>query len=163
MLLEIVTTVLAGLIALLGLVGCILPVLPGPPISFAALLVFWGGRGGHVHAFSGWVVFGVGVAAAVVTVLDTIAPAIGAKRYGASRAGVWGSVLGMVAGMIAFPPLGMIAGAFVGALAGELAAGKETRDSLRASWGVFVYTMLGIVLKLAVSLTVVVLMGMELV
>jgi uncharacterized protein YqgC (DUF456 family) len=155
-------TVAAALLALLGIVGCVLPALPGPPISFVALLVFWGARGWQADSFGGLAVLGVGVAAVLVTLLDTVAPAIGARRYGASRWGVWGSVLGMIAGMIAFPPLGMIAGAFVGALAGELAGGQETRASLRASWGVFVYTMLGIVLKLAVSLAVVAMMIMEL-
>lgn len=153
--------VLAGLLALLGVVGCVLPALPGPPISFVALLLFWGARGWEADAFGPLAVVLVGAAAVLVTVLDTIAPAVGAKRYGASRWGVWGSVLGMIAGMIAFPPLGMIVGAFVGALAGELAIGQETRASLRASWGVFVYTLLGIVLKLAVSLAVIVMMLLE--
>jgi uncharacterized protein YqgC (DUF456 family) len=87
----------------------------------------------------------------LVTVLDTLAPMLGAKRYGASKWGVWGSVLGLLAGMIWFPPFGMIFGTFLGALAGEFLRTRHTRRSLRAAWGVFVGTMVGIVLKLVVS------------
>jgi uncharacterized protein YqgC (DUF456 family) len=92
-----------------------------------------------------------GVLAVVVTVLDFVVPAAGARRYGASRAGVWGSVIGMIVGMIFFPPFGMLVGAFLGALVLEIAAGKTSDRAMRAAWGVFVGTMAGIVLKLAVS------------
>ena len=159
--LEIFLFVFAGLLSLLGIVGCILPALPGPPISFVALILIWAARDWTAQEF-GWPTVAVlGALAVLVTVFDTVAPAVGAKRYGASKLGVWGSVIGMIVGMIAFPPLGMILGAFVGALGGELIDGKETKASVKASWGVFVYTMLGIVLKLAVSLTVLVLFALE--
>jgi uncharacterized protein YqgC (DUF456 family) len=90
-------------------------------------------------------------------------PAVGAKRYGASRAGVWCSVLGMIVGIFFFPPFGMILGAWVGALLGELAAGKRQSQALRASWGVFVGTMAGVFLKLAVTIGIGVYFVLELV
>ena len=96
----------------------------------------------------------LGIAAALATVLDTLAPLYGARRYGASRAGIWGSVLGMVIGILGFlpvGPLGMLVGAFGGAWIGELFAGQDGRAAFRAAWGVFVGTVLGIVLKLVVS------------
>jgi uncharacterized protein YqgC (DUF456 family) len=160
---EIVLFAAAGILSLVGIIGCILPAVPGPPISFAALILIWAARDWHAQEFGWPAVAIIGALAALVTVFDTVAPAIGARRYGASRLGVWGSIIGMIVGMIAFPPLGMILGAFVGALTGELIDGKETKASMKASWGVFVYTMLGIVLKLAVSLTVLVLFVLELI
>lgn len=128
-----------------------LPVLPGPPLSLVGLFLIWAGRGFHAHTFSG---VGFAVLAGItilVTVLDLFAPAIGAKRYGATKAGLWGSILGMIAGMFVFPPFGVFVGTFVGALVGEFLAGQRGRKAVRASWGTFVGTMVGIVAKLAVS------------
>ena len=96
----------------------------------------------------------LGVATILVTIVDTLAPVLGAKRYGASSAGIWGSVIGMVVGILGFlpvGPLGMLAGAFLGAWVGELVAGKEGGAALRAAWGVIVGTVMGVVLKLVVS------------
>jgi uncharacterized protein YqgC (DUF456 family) len=142
---------LAVLCVVAGFAGCVLPVLPGPPLSWVGLFVVWAARGFSPETFgttAALVLLGVTVA---VTVLDVLAPVLGAKRYGASKWGVWGSVGGMLVGMVFFPPFGMIVGTFVGALLGETAKGRTTAQSLRAAWGVFVGTMLGIVVKLAVS------------
>jgi uncharacterized protein YqgC (DUF456 family) len=87
----------------------------------------------------------------LLTILDYVVPVIGAKKYGASKLGLWGSIIGILIGLFFFPPLGMLIGAIVGALAGELIAGKEIKKALRAGWGVFVGNMLVIVLKLAFS------------
>ena len=85
-----------------------------------------------------------------VTALDFISPVIGARRYGSSKWGVWGSVAGTLLGVFLFPPLGVIVGAFAGALAGELVRGRAVREASRAAWGTFVGTMLGLGAKLAV-------------
>jgi uncharacterized protein YqgC (DUF456 family) len=143
--------VLSVLCVLAGFAGCILPVLPGPPLSYVGFLIVWAARGFEARSFGSvtpWVLLAVTL---FVTVLDVFAPMIGAKRYGSSKWGVWGSVVGLLVGMIWFPPFGMILGTFLGALLGELAKGQTTRRSMRAAWGVFVGTMLGIGLKLVVS------------
>jgi uncharacterized protein YqgC (DUF456 family) len=87
----------------------------------------------------------------VVTVLDYLVPAAGARKFGASRTGFWGAVAGMLLGLLAFPPFGLFIGAFLGAIAGELWVGKQTHDALRAGWGVFVGLLVGMVLKLTAS------------
>jgi uncharacterized protein YqgC (DUF456 family) len=147
----VVWAVLAVLCVLAGFAGCVLPVLPGPPLSWVGLFVVWAARGFEAYTFgttAALVLLGITVA---VTVLDVFAPMIGAKRYGSSKWGVWGSVIGLLVGMIWFPPFGMIVGTFLGALVGELLKGRTTPQSMRAAWGVFVGTVLGIVLKLTVS------------
>ena len=141
--------ILGLLISLFGLVGCFLPIIPGPPLSFLALIILYIAREGQVFSTSFLVV--MAVVTVMVSVLDYVVPAAGAKKFGASRLGVWGSVLGMLIGLIFFPPLGMLVGAFVGAIAGELLSGKEGQSALRAGWGVFFGTVLGIGLKLAAS------------
>lgn len=149
--LFVLFAVLGVLLLLAGFAGCVLPILPGPPVSFGAILLIWGARSWEAVTFGSTTVIVLGAAAVLVSIVDYITPALGAKRYGASRAGVWGSVLGMIAGMIWFPPFGLIAGAFVGALVGEALAGKQGSEAARAAWGVFMGTVVGILLKLAVS------------
>ena len=91
----------------------------------------------------------MGALTAFLMVFDYIAPAIGAKKYGASKSGLWGSAIGMIIGIFFIPPWGLIVGAFVGALVGELAAGKSSRKALRAGWGILLGNVFGIGLKLA--------------
>ena len=144
-----VIIILGFILGLVGLAGCVLPFLPGPPLNFAALIL--------LSLVRDWEPFGavflvsMGILTAGVTVLDYVVPAIGARRFGASKAGVWGSVIGMIVGLVLFPPWGMLIGAFVGALVGELIAGKEGKRALRAGWGTFVGTMVGTGIKLAAS------------
>ena len=87
----------------------------------------------------------------VITALDYIVPALGAKKFGASRYGFWGAVIGMILGIIYAPPFGMIIGAFLGAIVGEMLKGKQTYEALKAGWGVFAGIMFGIIIKLIAS------------
>jgi len=114
---EIILVVLAFLLLLAGLLGSIVPVIPGPPLGFVGLLLLqWSGHGEFSAAFL-WVWAGIAVA---ITVMDNILPAWMTKRFGGSRMAVIGSVIGLVAGMVFFAPIGLLAGPFLGALAGEL-------------------------------------------
>ncbi len=138
--------VLGLLIALLGLAGCILPVIPGPVVAYVSLL--------FISLASGWEAFSVtfllimAAGAILMTLLDYVVAAAGAKKYGASSPGVWGSVIGMLLGIFFFPPWGILIGAIAGAFIGELFVGKKTGEALRAGWGVVVGNIFGIALKL---------------
>jgi len=144
---TIALIVLGLLTALMGLAGCILPIIPGPPVSFLALII--------LSLAKNWEPFGpaflmiMGGLAVLVTILDYVVPVVGAKKYGASRLGVWCSIIGMLIGVFLFPPFGVFIGGFVGAMVGELLAGKEGRQSLRAAWGAFVGNLVNVGLKLA--------------
>jgi hypothetical protein len=143
-----VALIIIGLIlAISGMVGCILPVIPGPILSFSALILMswvksW-------QSFSQTFLIVMGILTGLLLLLDYIAPALGAKKYGASKRGLWGSAIGMIIGIFFIPPWGMIVGAFIGALVGELAAGKSGRKALRAGWGILIGNVLVIGLKLA--------------
>jgi len=145
----IVLIILGLLVALIGLIGCILPVIPGTPLSFFALIILSYAK--NWEPFSATFLIIMAGLTLLATVLDYVLPAIGAKRYGASKLGVWGSIIGMLIGLFIFPPWGMLIGAITGALAGELAGGKKGKEVLRAGWGVFVGNIMGIGLKLAFS------------
>ena len=114
---EIVFTVAAFLLLLAGLVGSVVPAIPGPPLGYIGLLLLqWSGFGGFSSGFL-WLWAGITIA---VTVMDNILPAWMTERFGGSRMAVIGSVLGLIAGTIFFAPIGLLIGPFLGALAGEL-------------------------------------------
>jgi len=141
--------IIGGVLVLAGIAGCIFPVLPGPPISYVSLILISLAYGWR--AFSPGFLVLMGIITAVVTLLDFILPVYLPRRYGASRYGVWGSVVGMIAGLVFFPPFGMLIGTFLGAVAGELAFNKDKKVTLRAALGVFMGTLTATLLKLSVS------------
>jgi len=145
-------SILAGLLVLAGLAGCIVPVLPGPPVAFIALLLIsWTGAWG---VYPVWLLALMGSIALGAAVLDNVLPALASRRSGAGKAGVWGSVIGMFLGTIFLPLIGTVLGAFVGALAGELLVKRADSQPLRAALGVFRGTLMAIVMKLAVTGTI---------
>lgn len=137
------------LVALTGLVGCILPFIPGPPLSFLSLILLSWAK--QWEPFSLRFLIIMGLLTALLTVLDYLVPASGAKKYGASSWGIWGSLLGMPLGLFFFPPWGILIGGITGAFLGELLAGKEGSRALKASWGVFIGYIASTALKLAFS------------
>ena len=93
----------------------------------------------------------MGVITIVVTVLDNFMPAWSAKRSGGSKRAVWGAMLGLGAGMLIFPPWGLIIGPFLGAVIGELSTGKNSTEALRSGFSTFVGFFGGVVIKLMAS------------
>ncbi|MEN8158158.1 MAG: DUF456 domain-containing protein [Bacteroidota bacterium] len=145
---DITLAILGTALVLIGFLGSFLPVLPGPPISWAGLLLL---RWTHFidenpegYDTTLWVLLFFVI---LVTVLDYVVPILGTKKYGGSKRGVWGATLGVVVGLF-FGPLGIIIGPFLGAYIGEITTGKKEKEALRAAWGSFVGFMLGVGLKL---------------
>jgi len=146
---EIIVIIIGAILILLGLAGSILPVLPGPPLCFIGLLLLaFIKHFSHPLTPAFFILMGLVLIAALG--LDYIIPVWGAKKYGASKWGIWGSVVGMVIGIF-FPPFGILLGALIGALVAEWLFNKKEGRPLRAAWGVFVGTLLGTVLKLGIS------------
>ncbi|NLI24957.1 MAG: DUF456 domain-containing protein [Bacteroidales bacterium] len=135
---------------LAGIAGCILPVIPGPPLSWAGLLLLHWTR---FAQFSAAFLIVMACLAIAVTVLDYIIPVWGTKKFGGSKAGMWGATIGIFAGIFFFPPVGIIVGPFIGAVLGEIIAGKESGPALKAGLGSFIGFLLSTGLKLGVSLT----------
>lgn len=129
---------------LVGLIGCIIPGLPGVPIAYAGL---WIAQATERVDFSWQALLVWGIVTIVVTVLDYVVPALGTKRYGGTKWGVWGSTIGVFVGMF-FGAVGVIVGPLAGAVLGEMLNGKEWREALRAGWGSFIGLLFGTILKL---------------
>jgi len=135
---------LGGGLLLLGLVGCVVPVLPGPILAYCALWIpFLFGRGLQPSAL--WI--GAGVTA-VATVVDYLLPALCAKKFKCTKSGVVGCMLGTLVGVF-FMPFGLILGPFVGTVAGELTAGRNLADATRGGIGAFLGFVAGTLAKLA--------------
>jgi uncharacterized protein YqgC (DUF456 family) len=147
--------VLAGLVFtlfyLVGVASIVIPALPGVPVvAVGALLVAW------MTDFEvlGWTTVIVTAALALLAwLLDALAAAVGAQRYGSSRAGLWGSIVGSILGLF-FPPFGFLVGALVGAVAAELFVGRPFTEALKAGIGAFVGTLGGIVAKVVILITI---------
>jgi uncharacterized protein YqgC (DUF456 family) len=141
--------ILGLIVSLLGVVGCVMPFIPGPPLSFLALIILSAVR--NWEPFSPTFLIIMAGITAGVTISDYLMPISGARRYGASKLGTWGLVIGMFTGLLLFPPWGIMLGGVVGALGGELLAGKRGKQVLRAGWGVIIGNVVATGLKLALS------------
>ena len=112
-----ILVILAFIFLIAGLLGSVVPVIPGPPLGFVGLLLLqWSGHGGFSSVF---LLVWAGITIAI-TVIDYILPALMTKRFGGSRFAMIGSVVGLIIGMIFFAPVGLLIGPFLGAFAGEL-------------------------------------------
>jgi uncharacterized protein YqgC (DUF456 family) len=139
--------VLATVLIVVGLVGTVLPVLPGVPIVFGGmLLAAWADHFTHVGSLT---LIGLGVLTALALIVDLVAGMLGAKRVGASRYAVAGAMLGTLVGVFFSLP-GLLLGPFVGALLGELVAGGTLRKATGVGVGAWLGFVLGAVAKLAI-------------
>lgn len=127
---------IALILMLIGIIGSILPVLPGSIISWLGLVVL------HLAPsidFDWVFIIITGIVAITIYILDFIIPAIGTKKFGGSRAGAWGTIIGLIVGIFAPIPFGILIGPFVGALVGEIIFNKtEGPQALKAATGSFI-------------------------
>ena len=146
-------TIVTLLIMAVGLAGTVLPVIPGILLIYAGYLLYGFATGWQAYGLAA--IVGWSVVTALVLLLDFYAGAIGAKRYGASRSGAWGSLIVGLIGTLAAGFPGLILGPFVGAAAGELLRGRSYREALRSGWGTFIGFMVGSVVKIALGVVMV--------
>lgn len=154
---DITLIIIGSLFIIAGIIGCIVPVLPGPPLSFVGLLLL---HFTSIADFSTFTLILTALAAIIATVLDYVVPVWGTKKAGGSKWGVRGSGLGLIVGLF-FAPIGIFVGTFIGALLGELlyhynykkdvAQEDKMMKSFKAALGSFMGLMFGVVIKIVVS------------
>src|SRR5210317_2040457 len=148
---EIFLAVVAILFLIIGLIGCFVPVLPGPPLAYVALLL---AQLGPDVPFSFKFMVIMGLAVIVVTFLDYMIPALGAKKWGGSRYGVIGALAGVVVSFFVFPPFGILIFPLLGAILGEYLKGSGSDKALKAGLGTVVGLLFGTMLKFSVTLII---------
>lgn len=147
------TLIITGsILAVLGVIGSIIPAMPGPILSFLSLILLYFSREGESITLFSLILFGI--ATLTIIAIDYIAPVLGAKVSGASKNGVRGSIIGAIMGILFFPPLGIFIGAFIGAVLGETREGKDFRQAMKAGIGTIVASAATTVLQVIFSLTV---------
>jgi uncharacterized protein YqgC (DUF456 family) len=145
----------AALIAA-GLIGAIVPALPGIPLIFGGIWLI-AGTDGYRHVGRWWLL-GIALVGAVGLTCDLLAGALGAKRVGASQQAVGGALAGTVIGVFFGLP-GLLIGPFIGAVLGELSTGTSVQRSTVVGVGAWIGLMFGAIVKLVSSIIMVALFG----
>jgi len=150
--LDIALYLLAALLIVGGLIGAVLPTLPGIPMIFGGIWLA-AALDGYRHLGLWWLL-ALGGLAALGVLLDFVAASLGAKRVGASRQAIWGASLGTLVGMFLGLP-GLLLGPFAGALLGEFVSSKSVLRSAHVGLGTWFGLLFGALAKLVLSLTIV--------
>jgi len=132
---------------IIGIIGCLVPVLPGPTLSFIGLILL------HLTRFGQFTISTLiilGSVAIVVTVLDYIVPVWGTRKFGGSKYGTKGATVGLIIGFF-LGPLGIVLGPLIGAFVGEMIFKDDLSYAFKAGFGSLLGFLTSIGLKLAAS------------
>jgi hypothetical protein len=153
---DTVLYVIAAALIAIGLVGAIVPALPGIPLIFGGIWLIAGVD--HYRHLGLWWLLSIAFVGAVGLTLDLLAGALGVKRVGASPRAVWGALAGTVTGLFFGLP-GLLLGPFFGAVLGELSAGNSILRSTHVGVSAWLGLIFGTIIKLVSSVTMVALFG----
>jgi len=145
---DVLWLVLGVLLMTAGLAGCILPFLPGPPLCYLALLIQQLQTEAPYSA--NFLILWASITL-VITGLDYVIPVYGTRKFGGTTYGMWGSVIGLIAGFW-LGPMGIIIGPFLGAFIGELIANNNSAQAMKAAFGSFIGFVMGTLIKLVACL-----------
>lgn len=132
---DILFFVIASVLMITGILGSFLPMLPGVPVSWLGLLLLYLAPSVPMEY---WFLEITLIIAIAIYALQYIIPAVGTKRYGGSKKGMWGATLGLIVGLFIPIPFGIILGAFAGAFIGEILNKTDSRSAMRAAFGSFI-------------------------
>ena len=147
---DYILLTLAVILLILGIIGCLVPVLPGPPLSYLGLILLHFTR---FADFSSTLLITLAVVTIVVTLLDYIVPVWVTKKFVFFYFWTRGATVGLIIGLF-LGPVGIIVGPFIGAFVGELIFKDDIRYALRAGFGSLLGFLTGIGLKLAASFVI---------
>ena len=143
-----------GAIALVvaGLIGLVLPAIPGAPLIFAGLVLAAWAEGFRYVGL--WTIITLAIFALLTYGVDFWATMFGAKKFGASKRAIIGALVGAIAGIFLGLP-GVVFGPFIGAVIGELSARSNLQQAARAGIGATIGLVLGAALKIAMALAMI--------
>ena len=141
------------LIMAVGLVGTVVPGLPGMPLILGGIALFTFASGFSVVSVPQFI--GLMVLGAIGIGLNLLGNLIGARRFGASRIGLLGAVVGLVIGLFTLGPFGIVVGPLLGAVAAELMQGRATHEALRSGIGVLIGYIFGSLAEVLIALIMV--------
>jgi uncharacterized protein YqgC (DUF456 family) len=152
---DIFLLIIGFLMALLGVLGSFLPVLPGPLTGWLGLLILHFTSVVPINYTFLGITFSIAI---LIWMLDYIIPAMGTRRFGGSIYGVYGTTIGLLIGVCTPIPFGLLIGAFLGAFIGELLfERKDTNSAMKASFGAVIGLLASTTIKFAIAFVYVVL------
>lgn len=145
---DILLVIISVLFIVLGLFGSVLPILPGPPLSWLGLFILHLTKA--VQMSTSLLVI-TGVIAIIIFIMDYMIPAMGTKKFGGSKSGMIGTTIGLLVGLISPIPGGIILGPFLGAFVGEMLNKNNSKTAFRAAIGSFIGFLASTFIKFIVS------------
>ncbi|MHB1419874.1 MAG: DUF456 domain-containing protein [Bacillota bacterium] len=152
--------IISLLVILAGIAGTFLPLLPGLPLIFVGMLVY--GLIAGFATITGKFLLLIFVLTLFGMSVEYWAGAMGAKKYGASRMGMGGALLGGIIGVIVMGPIGVIVGPLVGTVLGEIIQGKDLRNAVRAALGALVGQLGGTLIQFLIGIVMTIMFLMRL-
>ena len=147
---DLILVIIGFILCIVGLIGSVLPVLPGPPLGWLGLLFL---EITIAIPTNYWFLGITFVIAIGIFLLDYMMPAISTKKFGGSKAGAIGAVLGLIIGILAPIPFGILIGPFLGAFIGEIVFNKtKGPQALKSALGSFLGFLVSTIMKLTISL-----------
>ena len=146
---EALLILLSVLLIAGGIIFSILPPLPGPILSYCAMICTHTIANDTAFSTTSFVVWGV--IGLLITIADYVLPVAATKKFGGTKAGVIGGMIGMVAGILLPIPFGIILGPLLGAIIGDLYGGNRIRSAFKSGFGSFLGFLLATSLKLLYS------------
>ena len=136
-----------------GLIGAVVPILPGTTIILAAAIIHRLMLGADKSI--GWKTIVVLVLLTLLSyVFDFLGSYFGAKYFGATKWGAFGAIIGALGGLF-FGIIGLFVGPVIGGVAGEFIAGKRMIDAGRAGWGSLLGNLGAMLGKLVIALAMI--------
>ncbi len=150
MALDITLMLLGGILIIAGTVGCLLPIIPGPPLSYAGLILL---QLSSKAPFTTTFLITYAAITVIVLILDYVIPIYGTKKLNGSKYGIWGSTVGMILGLFLLFPIGIIIGPMLGAFTGEIITGKTKEQAFKSALGSLLGFLTGASIKFIVCLS----------
>lgn len=155
MTLQLIWWVLVVLLMLVGLLGTLVPLLPGAVLILSGAFVYEWALAAPGQGLGAVTLVGLTVLTVLSYVVDLVAGMWGAKKYGATAGGMWGGLVGLIVGLFFGLP-GLILGPPLGVVGGEVLAGNDLGAAVRIAWGTIVGAAAGMFVRFGIALVMVV-------
>ena len=143
---DTVLIIIGVILLVCGIIGCIVPFLPGPPLAYCSLILL---QFTHFQPFSVTFLIVWAIVVSIVVLLDYYIPIWGTKRFGGTKGGTWGAAIGLLLGIF-LSPAGILIGPFLGAFVGEIINRQDTSTAFRSAIGAFAGFLAGTFMKLII-------------
>ena len=151
---EMVLFSVSLLIMLMGMAGIVIPIIPSVPLVWLGAFIF--ALCTHFEKITGMLLLVFALLTVFSIVLENLGSVYGAKKFGATRWGIVGSVIGTGVGFYLCGPIGLILGPIIGTVIFELIGGKDYRGALKSGLGNFVGFLGGSLIKFFIGLAMII-------